>query len=270
MTITDARRRELIAAASSDDRARENWAAEQPDCPPDVLRMLIALPYGSRGVRPPAIVRAYGHPNCPLDILRRAVEGRCLYMAIAVACRNPGLPVEVVEEYVTSERRISPYVRGDLLSNRNCPEGLLREYGVMRSESFHVEYRRGVAANPMCPADLQVLLAEDRRAEVRAALAGNPNLCPQALSILLREGQSSEVTAALVSRGLFPDRAVDEVLSSKRNVKAKRAIAKHVSKSEVLDRLSMDGDMLVREAVARNEAASDEAKVAVALLRRTR
>ena len=262
----DARQQALRELAASNNYADRILASRNPDCPADALVPLAEIlndgrwaSYEARG--------ALAHRNYPVELLREKALGPYVPYADVGIYANPNLPGDVIGELLSNDdgHRVSADRAGRLLAHPNCPPDVF-EVWVDNEFSFHP--RRGVASNLNCPPRLQVKLARDKAGLVRAALAENPNCCGEALEILMEPEsiKSQAVQVALIKNGHASWSSLSANVEGPLPPRVRTSIAQTTSDVDMLRRLALDGNKMVRKAAAKNPLCPEESRVAVALL----
>lgn len=197
------------------------------------------------------------NPACPPDLLRLnmwvRIENDDEYPSVTwgAISGNPSCPLEVIEGYLESEEdwdedeeeesldELMENMMNPLAQNISLPmETCHRLAG-----HWHPAVRRGIAANPITPADILAELASDPDDSVRSSVARNL---------------------------MIPD-GVHSIFESDDNVNVRAAIAGNPScPVELLESLSLDPDErgIVQKAVLGNPSSSERARTQAALAAR--
>jgi hypothetical protein len=176
--------------------------------------------------------RTAGNPNLPRSILESLLIDAEVSVRTA-ALKNPATPVDFVRE---AEAELA------LSTRHSRPDRAALEEMVANNRA---EVRMEVAFSPTADADLLALLGGERRsAQVRRAVAANPNT-PAAVLRSLADDKDDQVRQAVAFNGATPGTLLAELAASSIDLAILVAMNPDVP-GAVLDALAQDGNPLVR------------------------
>lgn len=173
------------------------WAvADNPNCPPDLLRHLVRRPHTGGGRS--AAAAAAGHPNCPSDLADELLDSADREVAMTVAERQPLAPEQFARLVHDGTARFpADHWIWSVVANPHCPQELIRELDAAhrglgltmylvpdpatspdRVGSLPSEQQWELARNPATPPELLRALAE---IGARPAVMANPAAAPELL-----------------------------------------------------------------------------------------
>lgn len=199
-------------------------AAEDPNCSPDMLKILATDPEEAvatavaKNPRIPVSVIRYlqvryvnsnpyvilelaKNPQTPTSLLRKMYMNGTWFIQDAIIARSDSnFPTELL---LSAAKHCDP--TGYLaIANRNFPVNELRK---LASHSVN-NVRRSVADNPSCPPDILEKLSADSDAAVRRGVAKNTYTPPEILEAMADVEQKLDVQAELLSNINTPERVL--------------------------------------------------------------
>ena len=158
--------------------------AKNPNCPPDLLAGF------AQSEHPDWRSAALRNPNCPPETLQsssRSEDARTL----ADVATNPSCGPELLQQMVSGADTRAPAIAA--ASNPNSPPDLLNAIAAGAYERFVVVK---LAANPACPPELLDELAACDNPNVRAVVAAHPNCGLSTLAALSTDSDDDTKAAA--------------------------------------------------------------------------
>lgn len=246
-------RAELSEWARNGDRYQRQRAAWARSTPPADLDLLT-------GDAEPFIRDcAMRNPRLPAATVERLVAAVLDGNPHQAVLENPSLTQEQIESVATS----GLYDPLRFLSHRNCPEALLR--AGFRSDKPWV--RASAAKHRRLPEDLWDAAISDSHHSVRGAALHNKSIPADRLGPLVNDKNLRIVRGVVVrATGQIREQAEANLRRRSKARHTKWVLASHSEDGALLDELAMDAVPYVRHRAARNPNASEEARVAAALL----
>jgi hypothetical protein len=212
--------------ASDIDPNVRTVVARNPECPAIVL---VAL---SHDQDPHVRTQTAGNPNTPRSILETLLIDAEVGVRSA-ALENPATPADLVRE---ARLELSLTIR------TSCPDRAALEE---MAANKRAEVRMDVAFSPTADADLLALLGGERRsAQVRRAVAANPNT-PAAVLRSLADDKDNQVRQAVAFNGATPESLLTELAGRSIDLAILVAMNPEVPDA-VLDALGRDSSPVVR------------------------
>jgi len=248
-----ATRSELAAWAGSDLERKRAIAARSRRTPPELLVILLR----DEATRVASYARA--NASLPEPTLEALVEDLIANRRMDLwLMYNPSLTSDMLQRIYDSGLH-----RPLVIRHKNCSEEVLRSAALSNS----VEYRKIAAKHPNLPSDCWGIVLADEKPAVRSAAVRNKAIPVDRLAPLVNDRNLS-ILRAVASRatGETKSAALANLERRSRAKETKWVLAQHSDNPEVLERLAVDSNRWVRRKAAENSHATDEVKVAAALL----
>ena len=254
----------LVALARDKDEYVRQGVAENPKAPVELLEAL-SREQGEEG----SICRSQvaSNPSTPLRILRRLWGDSDEFVRRMVAQNisiSKGFLLEILEQSQNLKRNRTTFVSA-IAGNRKTPADVL----VVLSQDKDKLIRAAVAGNPRTPVVVLIALSQDKDKWVRRVVAENTNTPLDTLRVLARERlprseySGTDVRAAVAGNPSCP---VDllESLAKDKSWWIRVGVAGNPStNAETLMLLAQDNEGIVRANVSAHDSATPEIKALV-------
>jgi DNA-directed RNA polymerase subunit RPC12/RpoP len=194
-------------------------AAQNPQCPPDMIRKLVREGMSKRG-RATVALYAIRNPACPPSVLDEVAKRKILDDFTREALKHRNIPAETIKELATEG---DEDMRDFAISCPACPVSLVNEMalGDRRSRATITAIR-----NPKCtPETLIYVLRSFDNDEASFAALKNPNLTPEIIHSILIRGEDDELSAKAVANGRCSKETMALVLARNRMDRVSMALS---------------------------------------------
>lgn len=217
------------------------------------------------------------HSKLPMIFIKDRIEwGRKNpeeVVAIKDLLKNPQITPALFERLVTPSSSEDHPALEYIVSHRNCPIWILE----LGSRSDILQVRRDVAGNRRISKVIMSRLVNDREWSVQVRLVRNPSVPLEVISPLVQSRPDGRIHRRLniyvlkalakrLSSDIERDTVIRELERRSTGRESKLLVAQYTKDSERVEELCLGDDLNLREAAALNVIASEEGKVAVALL----
>jgi DNA-directed RNA polymerase subunit M/transcription elongation factor TFIIS len=194
-------------------------AAQNPQCPPDMIRKLVREGMSKKG-RATVALYAIRNPACPPLVLHEVAKREILDDFTREALNHRNMPAETITELA---KEGDEDMRNFAISCSACPVTLVNEMALGDRLS-----RATIAAikSPKCtPETLVKVLASFDNDEASFAALKNPNCTPQIIHSILMRGEDDELSAQAVVNGRCSKETMTIVLERNRMDRVSMALS---------------------------------------------